>query len=108
VRCVLGYFPDDLPYFVLFVCIGILTMVFKVYANQGSELTKVLVTAKYAGVNVEVASGEVTPDLLAKNPTGKIPTLETSEGVIFESNAIVRYSNFLLLSFKTLFILSLC
>jgi len=75
----------------LFVCIDILTMVFKVYANQGSELTKVLVTAKYAGVNVEVASGELTPDLLAKNPTGKIPTLETSEGVIFESNAIVRY-----------------
>jgi glutathione S-transferase len=66
-------------------------MVFKVYANQNSELTKVLVTAKYSGINVEVAPGEVTPELLAKNPTGKIPTLETSEGVIFESNAIVRY-----------------
>jgi len=66
-------------------------MVFKVYANQNSELTKILVTAKYAGINVEVASGEVTAELLAKNPTGKIPTLETSEGVIFESNAIVRF-----------------
>jgi len=38
-----------------------------------------------------VASGEITPELLAKNPTSKTPTLETSEGVIFESNAIVRY-----------------
>jgi len=66
-------------------------MVFKVYSNQNSELTKVLVTAKYAGVDVEVASGDITPELLAKNPTGKVPTLETSEGVIFESNAIVRY-----------------
>jgi len=66
-------------------------MVFKVYANQNSELTKVLVTAKYAGINVEVASGDITPELLAKNPTGKVPTLETSEGVIFESNAIVRF-----------------
>jgi len=66
-------------------------MVYKVYANQNSELTKIQVVAKYYGINVEVASGEVNAELLAKNPTGKVPTLETSEGVIFESNAIVRY-----------------
>ena len=32
-----------------------------------------------------------TPDYLKKNPLGKIPTLETPEGCIFESMAIVRY-----------------
>lgn len=33
-----------------------------------------------------------TPDYLAKNPNGLVPTLETSDGfVLWESNAIVRY-----------------
>jgi glutathione S-transferase len=28
---------------------------------------------------------------MKKNPNGKIPILETSEGVIYESNAIMRH-----------------
>lgn len=32
-----------------------------------------------------------TPEFLKKNPNGKVPTLETPEGCLFESNAIARY-----------------
>ena len=30
-------------------------------------------------------------EFLAKNPTGKLPVLETIDGYIYESNAIIRY-----------------
>lgn len=32
-----------------------------------------------------------TPSFLAMNPNGKVPTLSTPEGAIWESNAIARY-----------------
>lgn len=32
-----------------------------------------------------------SPEYLAKHPLGKIPTLETPEGCIYESNSILRY-----------------
>jgi elongation factor 1-gamma len=32
-----------------------------------------------------------TESFLIKNPNGKIPLLETNEGPLFESNAIMRY-----------------
>lgn len=32
-----------------------------------------------------------SPEYLAKHPLGKVPTLETPEGCIFESNTILRY-----------------
>lgn len=32
-----------------------------------------------------------TPEFLKKNPNGKVPTLETPDGCLFESNAIARY-----------------
>lgn len=43
-------------------------------------------------VQVDMAAGEhKTPEFLAKNPSGKIPVLETDEGFIAESVAICRY-----------------
>jgi len=69
-------------------------MVLKLYAHDQSPRTqKVLIAAKYAGLNVEVVSDVDTKsaDFLKKNPTGKVPVLETDKGTISESNAIVRY-----------------
>jgi elongation factor 1-gamma len=69
-------------------------MVLKLYTHDNSPRTqKVLIAAKYAGVNVEVVSNVDTrsEDFLRKNPTGKVPVLETDKGTISESNAIARY-----------------
>jgi elongation factor 1-gamma len=69
-------------------------MSYKVYCNQDSpRLFKILVTAKYAGVNIDVPPFKLgednkTAEFLKKNPVGKVPVLETPEGPIFESNAI--------------------
>ena len=35
--------------------------------------------------------GNDKPDYLAKNPTGRVPTLEDGDFVLWESNSIVRY-----------------
>jgi elongation factor 1-gamma len=61
-------------------------MVFKIYGNKNADLYKALITAKYYGINLEVADADTS-----KNPAGKVPTLETADGVIYESNAIVRH-----------------
>jgi len=61
-------------------------MVFKIYGNKNADLYKALITAKYYGINLEVADADPS-----KNPAGKVPTLETADGVIYESNAIVRH-----------------
>lgn len=69
-------------------------MVLKLYTHDNSTRTqKVLIAAKYAGVNVEVVSNVDTKsdEFLRKNPTGKVPVLETDKGTISESNAIARY-----------------
>lgn len=55
-----------------------------------------MVAAAYNNVNVEVPEFKMgvdnkTPAFLAMNPLGKVPTLETPQGPIFESNAIARY-----------------
>ena len=58
---------------------------------------KALIAAQYAGVSVEVPQpftmgvDDKSPEFLAKSPTGKVPLLETSEGCVFQSNAIARY-----------------
>ncbi|KAL8222786.1 hypothetical protein R6Q57_020185 [Mikania cordata] len=58
---------------------------------------KVLIAAEYAGVeikcpeNFEMGVSNKTPEFLNMNPLGKVPVLETQDGVIFESNAIARY-----------------
>lgn len=61
-------------------------MVFKIYGNKNADLYKALITAKYYGIDLEVADADPS-----KNPAGKVPTLETADGVIYESNAIVRH-----------------
>jgi len=60
--------------------------------------TKVLIAAEYAGVQITpvdfnpfAATPEALQDFKKKNPNGLVPTLETPEGFIYESNAILRY-----------------
>jgi len=55
-----------------------------------------LIAAKYVGVSIETPDFNMgvdnkTPEFLAKNPLGKVPTMETPDGPIWESNAIARY-----------------
>eukprot|EP00249_Psilotum_nudum_P003219 c16587_g1_i2 orf=110-367(-) len=57
---------------------------------------KILIAAKYTGVNLEIPPFEpgVTNrslPYLSMNPFGQYPVLETPDGAIFESNAIMRY-----------------
>jgi len=57
---------------------------------------KAEIAASYNGITLttpEFVHGthDNTPEFQAKNPMGKVPLLETPEGVIFESNAIARY-----------------
>jgi glutathione S-transferase len=73
-------------------------MALKLYTFPGNpRANKALIAAKYNGVDVTIPAGFVmgetnrTPEFLALNPLGKVPTLETPEGGIFESNAIARY-----------------
>ena len=69
----------------------------KLYTQAGGfRAFKILIAAEYTGVEVEVPEFKVgednkKPEYLAKNPLGKIPTLETPEGCLFESNACARY-----------------
>jgi elongation factor 1-gamma len=58
---------------------------------------KALIAAEYVGAKIDVPSDfkmgtdNKTPEFLKLNPNGKVPTLETPEGGVFESNAIARY-----------------
>jgi len=67
----------------------------KVFSDKANpSLWKVLITAKYANVNVESQTGVNAQDkeTLAKTPLGKLPYLETEDKtVIYGDNAIVRY-----------------
>lgn len=63
---------------------------------QNPRAHKGMIAAKYNGVTVEEAIVEMgktnkTPEFLKLNPLGKVPTLETPEGSVWESNAIARY-----------------
>lgn len=64
----------------------------KSHVNNG---TKVDVVAKFLGIPLEYnripLSEWKSPEYLKKNPLGKVPTLETPEGCIYESLSIVRY-----------------
>jgi len=57
---------------------------------------KALVAAKFNGIELKTAKFDVQkdvhkPDFATKNPTLKVPFLETDMGCIFTSNAIARY-----------------
>eukprot|EP00411_Alexandrium_monilatum_P014053 CAMPEP_0175269774 /NCGR_PEP_ID=MMETSP0093-20121207/45034_1 /TAXON_ID=311494 /ORGANISM="Alexandrium monilatum, Strain CCMP3105" /LENGTH=482 /DNA_ID=CAMNT_0016564445 /DNA_START=60 /DNA_END=1508 /DNA_ORIENTATION=+ len=57
---------------------------------------KALVAAKFNGIAIKEAKFDPAkdlkkPDFIAKNPTGKVPFLETDMGVVFTSNAIARF-----------------
>jgi len=72
-------------------------MALKLYTTEGnSRAFKTLIAAAYNGVEIEIVPVEMgktnkTPEFLALNPNGKIPTLQTPEGGIWESNSIARY-----------------
>lgn len=61
------------------------------------NVQKVMWTAAEIGLDVErldiggAFGGNDTPDYLAKNPTGFVPTLEDDSLTVWESNTIVRY-----------------
>jgi len=58
---------------------------------------KVMAVAQFAGVHVVYPSGfamgteNKSPEYLAKFPFGKVPTLDTADGPLYESNCISRY-----------------
>ena len=73
-------------------------MALVLYAPAGNpRAAKILIAAEYSGVSVKLVENfqigvdNRTPEFLAKNPNGRVPVLETPEGPIWESNAIVRY-----------------
>jgi len=72
-------------------------MSFKLYTDQGNPAAwKVLIAAKYAGVNIETPKFDYgvdnkTPAFEKKSPLGKVPVLESNEGAVFEPNAAARY-----------------
>ena len=64
--------------------------------GASNRTSKIMLVALECGVEMNLNSIESmadtkTPAFLAKNPMGKIPLLETKDGVICESNAIMRH-----------------
>jgi len=58
--------------------------------KQNPHLTKILVAAKYNGVDLEVPEFNAE-DAKKNNPTGRVPILETPEGTIAGGYAVARY-----------------
>ena len=71
----------------------------KIYGDTRSgncykiQLTCALLDIAHEWVAVDILAGDTrTPDFLARNPNGKIPTLELDDGrCLWESNAIINY-----------------
>jgi len=57
--------------------------------EKNPQVWKALIAARYGGIQVEVR--DPPSDLASKNPLETFPVLETSDGVIFEENAVARY-----------------
>jgi len=71
-------------------------MSIKLYAPAGNfRANSILIAGELAGVPVELVQTEYsetkTPEFLKRNPLGKIPVIETAEGPLFETTAILRY-----------------
>jgi len=73
-------------------------MALKLYTTPGNpRAAKALIAAAYNNVQIDVVPDfqfgvtNKTKEYLKLNPNGKIPTLVTPEGAIWESNAIARY-----------------
>eukprot|EP01060_Flectonema_neradi_P004672 TRINITY_DN1304_c0_g1_i1.p1 TRINITY_DN1304_c0_g1~~TRINITY_DN1304_c0_g1_i1.p1 ORF type:complete len:233 (+),score=46.84 TRINITY_DN1304_c0_g1_i1:44-742(+) len=71
-------------------------------AKDDPSSGKILLTAKYAGVAIEIPAGfkfgdangcdNKSPNFLRNgHPLGMVPVLETEEGALFESGAITKY-----------------
>jgi len=64
---------------------------YKLHTPAGSfRAFKALIAAEYNSIDVNVADWDAAA-VKSLSPTGKAPVLETSNGVIFESNAIARF-----------------
>jgi elongation factor 1-gamma len=72
-------------------------MSYKLYSpqNYATAGAKVELLLRFIDLPVEIVrigwDQIKSPEYLAKHPLGKVPTLETPEGCIFESNSILRY-----------------
>ncbi|EGR27799.1 hypothetical protein IMG5_188690 [Ichthyophthirius multifiliis] len=71
-------------------------MSLKLYCPVGNfRANQILITADLCGVEIKHIDMEYsdskTKEFLQKNPLGKVPVLETTEGFIFETNTIVRH-----------------
>jgi len=72
-------------------------MSYKIYSYPNNpRVWKAQIAGKYNGVEIEtppfqMGTDNKSPAFLEKNPNGKVPTLETPDGSIWESNAIARY-----------------
>jgi len=69
-----------------------------VHAYAGNNNTnKAILAGLYGGIKVEVQPNfnmgvdNKTPEFLKKNPAGEVPTMDSPDGPIFESNAIAKY-----------------
>jgi len=74
------------------------TKKFTVYGKPpNANINKIIVTGKFGGVEIDYFDGfemgktNKTPEYLKKNPNGQIPVLDTPDGSIFETVAIVYY-----------------
>ncbi|KAK5581690.1 hypothetical protein RB653_001727 [Dictyostelium firmibasis] len=72
-------------------------MVMKLYTYpQNNRAFKSLIAAKYVNAEIEVPTfnfetDRLTPEFKAQFPLGKVPTLSTEQGPLFESNSMARY-----------------
>jgi len=68
----------------------------KLLSDKGPIASRILIVAKFSGVNIETPAFDVSvdnksPEFLTKSPLGKTPVLDTPEGSLFGANAIARY-----------------
>lgn len=61
-----------------------------------NNANKALIAAAFGGIKIEFPSftfgvDNKTPEFLKKNPNGQVPTLDSPDGPIYESNAICKY-----------------